>query len=157
MSCTSDIISCAQETWNVSSCARDNFSQFFLLAIFTINIYNMPFCTCHTENDGIAPLNTGTLWQNTDSPFQLWGTMTWMLYRVLLGQVALNPTEQELVMHIPFFDSITQKLSVSDSILKVKTIGLESNSHSNVTGWFTATSLDGWTFKVISPERYEKK
>ena len=114
-----------------------------MLAIFTIDIYNMPFCTCHTENDGIAPLITGKTLTEHGLSIPALGNQDLDAVSCIArtGGIEPNGTRTSNAHSILRFHYT--KLSVSDTILKFKTIGLESNSHSNVTSWFTATSLDG--------------
>ena len=95
------------------------------------------------------------VWQTTDAPFQAQVTLTWILYRVSLGQEALYIVLQGSVvfLHTPLLGSSRHRiddLTLNDTM--IGGFGLGSNSHFNVTVWFSATSLEGITVKVIPAE-----
>lgn len=82
-----------------------------------------------------------------------------MLYSLSVGQDPLYLVRQgsAVFLHTPAFGSSWHRVMIGDCTVKDTTIGnvgSGSNSHCNVTVWFSAT-VDGMTVKVIPSEIYD--
>ena len=82
-----------------------------------------------------------------------------MLNSLSVGQDPLYLVRQAsaVFLHTPAFGSSVHRFMIGEFTIKdtaLGNVGLGSNSHCNVTVWFSAT-VDGMTVKVIPSEIYD--